>query len=75
MNARGPGRGKTDLEKALWEDGKGDEVAKAYPLERIGEVEDVAGAALFLCADTGRWVTGQTWVLDGGGLIGFRPLG
>jgi NAD(P)-dependent dehydrogenase (short-subunit alcohol dehydrogenase family) len=73
VNALAPGLVKTDFAKALWEDGKGDEVAKAYPLERLGEVEDVAGAALFLAAETSRWITGQSWVLDGGGLIGFKP--
>lgn len=73
VNALAPGLVKTDFAKALWEDGKGVEVAKAYPLERLGEVEDVAGAALFLVADTARWVTGQTWVLDGGGLVAFKP--
>ncbi len=73
VNALAPGLVKTDFAKALWEDGKGDEVAKAYPLERLGEVEDVANAALFLCAETSRWITGQSWVLDGGGLIGFKP--
>jgi NAD(P)-dependent dehydrogenase (short-subunit alcohol dehydrogenase family) len=73
VNALAPGLVKTDFAKALWEDGKGDQVAKAYPLERLGEVEDVAGAALFLAAETGRWITGQSWVLDGGGLIGFKP--
>jgi len=73
VNALAPGLVKTDFAKALWEDGKGDEIAKAYPLERLGEVEDVAGAALFLAAETSRWITGQSWVLDGGGLIGFKP--
>jgi NAD(P)-dependent dehydrogenase (short-subunit alcohol dehydrogenase family) len=73
VNALAPGLVKTDFAKALWEDGKGDQVAKAYPLERLGEVEDVAGAGLFLCAETGRWITGQTWILDGGGIIGFKP--
>lgn len=72
VNALAPGLVKTDFAKALWEGGRGDEVAKAYPLERLGEVEDVAGAALFLAGETGRWITGQTWVLDGGGLIAFR---
>ncbi len=72
VNALAPGLVKTDFAKALWEDGKGDVVAKAYPLERLGEVEDVAGAALFLAAETGRWVTGQTWVLDGGGMIAYK---
>ena len=72
VNALAPGLVKTDFAKTLWEDGKGDQVAKAYPLERLGEVEDVAGAALFLAAETGRWITGQTWVLDGGGLCAYR---
>jgi len=73
VNALAPGLVKTDFAKALWADGRGDEVAKAYPLERLGEVEDVAGAALFLAADTGRWITGQSWILDGGGIIAFKP--
>lgn len=73
VNALAPGLVKTDFAKALWEGGKGAEVAKAYPLERLGEVEDVASAALFLGAETGRWITGQTWVLDGGGQIAFKP--
>lgn len=73
VNALAPGLVKTDFARALWEGGRGDEVAKAYPLERLGEGEDVAGAALFLAAETGRWITGQTFVLDGGGLVAFRP--
>lgn len=73
VNALAPGLVKTDFAKALWDDGKGDLVAKGYPLERLGEVEDVAGAALFLAAESGRWVTGQTWVMDGGGMVGFKP--
>ncbi|HEB88551.1 MAG TPA: SDR family oxidoreductase [Deltaproteobacteria bacterium] len=72
VNALAPGLVKTDFARTLWEDGKGEQVAKAYPLERLGEVEDVAGAALFLAAETGRWITGQTWVLDGGGLCAYR---
>jgi NAD(P)-dependent dehydrogenase (short-subunit alcohol dehydrogenase family) len=75
VNALAPGLVKTDFAKALWEDGKGDKVAKAYPLERLGEPEDVAGAALFLAAETGRWITGETWVLDGGGRIAYRETG
>lgn len=72
VNAVAPGLVKTDFARALWDDGKGEEVSKAYPLKRLGEPEDVAGATLFLAADTGRWVTGQTWTLDGGGLIAFN---
>ena len=75
VNALAPGLVKTDFARALWEGGKGEQVAEAYPLKRLGEVEDVAGAALFLAGESGRWITGQTWVLDGGGLIGFQPVG
>jgi NAD(P)-dependent dehydrogenase (short-subunit alcohol dehydrogenase family) len=75
VNALAPGLVKTDFARALWEGDKGDEVASAYPLKRLGEPRDVAGAALFLAADTGRWITGETWVLDGGGLIGYGHTG
>ena len=71
VNCLAPGLVKTDFAKVLWEDGKGDEVAKAYPLGRLGEPEDLGWAALFLAAETSRWITGQTWVLDGGSLIKF----
>ena len=36
------------------------------PLRRLGTVEDVANAALFLASDASSWMTGQTLVLDGG---------
>lgn len=71
VNCLAPGLVKTDFARVLWEGGRGEEVARSYPLERLGEPEDVAGAALFLAAESARWVTGQTWVLDGGGLIKF----
>lgn len=75
VNCLAPGLVKTDFARVLWEDGRGERVAKHYPLNRLGEPEDVAGAALFLAAETGRWITGETWTLDGGGLIKFRDAG
>lgn len=71
VNALCPGLVKTDFARLLWEGDRGDHVASIYPLKRLGEVDDIAGAALFLAADTGSWITGQALVLDGGGLIGF----
>ncbi|MBM4265919.1 MAG: SDR family oxidoreductase [Deltaproteobacteria bacterium] len=71
VNALAPGLIRTDFARALWEGGRGEKVAQAYPLKRLGEPEDVAAAALFLAADTGSWITGQTLVLDGGDLIKF----
>ncbi len=38
------------------------------PLKRLGEAEDIANAALFLCSDAASWITGHTLVIDGGAL-------
>ena len=43
-----------------------DRVAKWYPLGRIGEPEDVAGAALFLASDEAAWISGIVLPIDGG---------
>ena len=72
VNAICPGLIKTDFARMLWEGDRGVEVAKAYPLGRLGEVDDIAAAALWLAADSGSRVTGQAIVLDGGGLVQFR---
>jgi NAD(P)-dependent dehydrogenase (short-subunit alcohol dehydrogenase family) len=37
-------------------------------LRRIGEPDDIASAALFLCSDAASWITGATLVVDGGAL-------
>jgi NAD(P)-dependent dehydrogenase (short-subunit alcohol dehydrogenase family) len=75
VNAIAPGLVRTDFARVLWEKGRGELVAQAYPLKRLGEPEDVAAAALYLACDAASgWVTGNTIVLDGGGLVGFaRP--
>lgn len=72
VNALCPGLIKTDFARVLWEGDRGGEVADAYPLKRLGEVEDIAAAAVWLAADSGSWITGQAIVLDGGGLVQFR---
>lgn len=41
------------------------EEEKKYPLG-FGDPGDVAAAAIFLLSDAGRWITGQSLVLDGG---------
>ena len=40
----------------------------AYPLGRLGEPEDIAGTAILLASDAGSFITGQTLVVDGGGV-------
>ena len=44
----------------------GDEVAKHVPVGRIGDADDMAGAAIFLAARSGDYVVGETLVVDGG---------
>jgi NAD(P)-dependent dehydrogenase (short-subunit alcohol dehydrogenase family) len=75
VNAIAPGLVKTDFARVLWEDGRGDLVAQRYPAGRLGEPEDIGAAALWLAAESGRWVTGITVVMDGGGLVAFRDVG
>ena len=67
VNCIAPGLIKTDFARALWEDEANHARAVAgTPLARIGDPEDIAGAAVFLASDAGRYVTGQTLVVDGG---------
>ncbi|WP_066554633.1 SDR family NAD(P)-dependent oxidoreductase [Croceicoccus bisphenolivorans] len=70
VNCIAPGLIRTDFARALWEDE--DNLATALsgtPMARIGEPEDIAGAAVFLAADASRYMTGQTIVIDGGALV------
>jgi NAD(P)-dependent dehydrogenase (short-subunit alcohol dehydrogenase family) len=41
-----------------------------YPLQRVGEPEDVAAAAAFLASDDASWITGEVLRVDGGLLAG-----
>jgi len=65
VNAVAPAVVKTAFATPLYE-GREAEVAAAYPLERLGEPEDIGSAVAFLLSDDASWVTGQTVVLDGG---------
>jgi NAD(P)-dependent dehydrogenase (short-subunit alcohol dehydrogenase family) len=48
--------------------------ANAMPLQRIGQPEEVAAAAVWLCSDAAAFVTGTTLVLDGGELAGVAAF-
>lgn len=37
-----------------------------FPLRRIGEPDDIAGAVIYLCSDDAGWVTGSVLMIDGG---------
>lgn len=69
-NAIGPGYFKTEMTKVLFEDQeKVDWMLSRIPLNRIGNVEDLQGTAVFLASDASNYLTGQTIYVDGGWLI------
>jgi NAD(P)-dependent dehydrogenase (short-subunit alcohol dehydrogenase family) len=71
VNCLAPGIVRTDFAKALYENEAVYQLAlKQYPLGRLGEVDDISGAAVFLAGRAGAFVTGQTLVIDGGTTIG-----
>ncbi|MBM3598228.1 MAG: SDR family oxidoreductase [Alphaproteobacteria bacterium] len=69
-NCIAPGIIRTDFARALWEDPQiHRRVVETYALGRIGEPEEVAGVAVMLAGRAGRFITGQTIVVDGGATI------
>ena len=67
VNAIAPGLVRTDFARALWEDeDRAAERIARTPLRRLGEPGDIAGIAVYLASDAGRWTTGQSFVVDGG---------
>lgn len=70
VNCIAPGLVRTDFARALWENPEIYEATVSkYPLRRIGEPDEIAGAAVLLASDAGSFTTGQTIVIDGGGTI------
>lgn len=68
VNAIAPGT----LRTSAWEQRREadpdvfERITRWYPLGRVGEPEDVAGAALFLASDEADWITGAVLPVDGG---------
>jgi NAD(P)-dependent dehydrogenase (short-subunit alcohol dehydrogenase family) len=69
VNCIAPGLVKTDFARALWDTPEAERRSSAgNPLRRLGEPDDIAGAAVFLASKAGAWMTGQSIVVDGGAL-------
>ena len=69
-NAISPGLVRTDFAKVLYEDpARLQRRLDAIALGRLGEPNDIAGIALCLASDAGRFITGQNIVADGGETI------
>jgi NAD(P)-dependent dehydrogenase (short-subunit alcohol dehydrogenase family) len=70
VNCIAPGLIRTDFAKALWENPETlKRATSGAPLRRIGEPDEIAGAAVFLASAAGSFMTGQALVVDGGATI------
>ncbi|MGW4527545.1 SDR family NAD(P)-dependent oxidoreductase [Amycolatopsis sp. NPDC004378] len=58
---------RTDISKA-WDMAAVDEMARSWPSRRIGEPDEIVGAALYLCGPHASYTTGSLLTVDGGRL-------
>jgi 3-oxoacyl-[acyl-carrier protein] reductase len=65
VNAIAPGVIETDMTAGILAE-RGAGIVAATPLGRIGQTDDIAGIALFLCSAEAGWITGRTIIADGG---------
>jgi 3-oxoacyl-[acyl-carrier protein] reductase len=65
VNAIAPGVIETEMTTAILAERSAGIVAST-PLGRIGQTDDIAGIALFLCSSEAGWITGRTIIADGG---------
>jgi NAD(P)-dependent dehydrogenase (short-subunit alcohol dehydrogenase family) len=73
VNALAPGPILTDrLAEAGTEMQK--RAGMAIPIRRIGQVQEVAAAVVWLCSDQASYITGVTLPIDGGKLAGMAPF-
>lgn len=71
VNCLAPGWFKTHQNRALYEDpGWVDYLCERIPLGRPGEMRDLEGALLLFASDAGKYITGQTLLVDGGISVG-----
>ncbi|MGE5595087.1 MAG: SDR family NAD(P)-dependent oxidoreductase [Hyphomicrobiales bacterium] len=70
VNCIAPGLIKTEFSRALWEnEGILKNSTTGSALRRIGGPDEMAGACVYFASPASSFVTGQTLVLDGGGMI------
>ena len=62
MNSIAPGFIQTDMTENLISE----DLLKKIPLQRVGNVDDVASIVNFLASEESNYITGQTLVVDGG---------
>ena len=66
VNALAPGFFLTDMNRDRMSPERKAEAARRDAMKRLGEVDELAGAAVYLASDASRFVTGATLRVDGG---------
>ena len=70
VNALAPGWVRTPFTESLEQDQVLHERLKtASPMHRAAEPEEMVGMVIFLCSDAASYITGQSFVVDGGQMI------
>lgn len=65
VNTIAPGFIETDMTKAL-NDEQRDAIFQRIPMQKLGTVEDIGSAVIFLASDSAGYITGQTLHINGG---------
>lgn len=70
VNAIAPGVIKTKFAEALYSSSElVEEILRGISIKRLGEPDDIVGVALFLASGASSYITGETIVVDGGGIM------
>ena len=73
VNAVAPGGIMTDALRNFLDEASLQKMCSLIPMKKLGEVEDIALAALYLASPAARWVTGKILEVDGGTEASFMP--
>ena len=68
INGIAPGATRTDALASVLDEATEKKMLQHTPIHRLGEAQDMANAALFLCSPAASWISGQILTVSGGGV-------
>ncbi|WP_158379559.1 3-oxoacyl-ACP reductase FabG [Candidatus Williamhamiltonella defendens] len=66
VNVVAPGFIETDMSRQALTETRRNEILKKIPMNRLGDVKDIANAVAFLASDQSSYITGETLHINGG---------